>query len=492
MRCPQDQSFSTHNADGSMRRLLAAVGACSAAWALAGSPEPPPTIEQLVARLGADSYADREAAMAALTEVGPAAIPALEAAAASGDPEVARRAAVLLVRIRRRADDALLTAKTVRLEYRNVPLGVAVADLAARTGLNVVLDPDRIADVLRPVTCVTGDLPVWEAVAAFCRAAGLREEFRPEVSLPVPEVPRDRTYAAPPPPAPTAETVPVVLIDGPVGDLPGNRSTAVRVLVLPPAFPGHRVILGTGETTLCFDVTPAPGLRWQDRPAVRVTRVIDDAGRTGGAALLRLDADPFVLPQEPGPVVRRLDATDVPPQPALYPNPRVVPVPLRLATPAARSLRVLEGAVVGAVIVPGQTLVTVELAAGRVVEGPNGLWLSVREVQTADGVTRVRVQLTGPSPGLAQRRRNPTGPLWPERPRLEGMTNQARAFDAVGRPVPYTTADVIDVRDDGTTLTTVQEFHYRRETGVPTKLAVVGPRTAVVEVPFTMANVPLP
>src|SRR5437868_4220383 len=37
------------NRNGTMRRLLTAVGACSAAWALAAPPEPPPTVEQLVA-----------------------------------------------------------------------------------------------------------------------------------------------------------------------------------------------------------------------------------------------------------------------------------------------------------------------------------------------------------------------------------------------------------------------------------------------------------
>jgi hypothetical protein len=473
-----------------MRRVLA-VGACAViVWATAGASEPPPTVEQLVAQLGAESYADREAASKALDAIGAPAVPALEAAAASENPEVARRATRLLAGIRRRADSTLVASKTVRLEYRNVPLAVALHDLKARTGLNLALDPDRVTDPLRPVTCSTADLPAWEAVAAFCRAAGLREVFLCELPVSRPNVPPDRTYYVPPGPPPTAEAVPVVLIDGSHVELPGSRTTAVRVLVLPPTFPGHRVILGTGETTLCFDVTPTPGLHWQDAPAIRISRVIDDAGQAGESVLppARNELDPFhtewATPRYSQP----------PPMPPAYPNPRVVRVPLRLATPAARSLRLLEGAVIGEVIVPAQPLVTIEnptTSVGRVLEGPSGLKVSVLEVQNTERHVRIRVQSEYPSPWVARRKQNGIAPLWPEPPRQEGMTNQVKALDAAGRPVD-STSDLIDLRDDGDNIIMVQQFNFPREAGVPAKLVVVGPRSAVVEIPFRIENVPLP
>src|SRR5205823_5129027 len=93
------------------RRLLAAVGACAvlAGVVAAESPAPAPirpAAEVLAAQLGAPSFADREAAAKALEALGPAAIPALQAAAKSPDPEVRQRASALLARLQRSADSA--------------------------------------------------------------------------------------------------------------------------------------------------------------------------------------------------------------------------------------------------------------------------------------------------------------------------------------------------------------------------------------------------
>ena len=494
-----------------MRRwLLAGAAGAGLVGDTAAGPVPPAAV---VVRLGAPDYADREAATRFLLAAGPGVVPALEAGARSGNPEVARRAAEVLARVRLREDSARLTApKAVRLSYRAVPLGVAVADLRDKTGLPLALAPDGVADPDRPITCETGELPAWEAVAAFARAAGLREVFAAEVAAAQPDTNPLRSYHVPPPPPPAADTVPVVLADGPGRDLPGSRATTVRVLALPPAFPGTRTVLGSGEVTLQLDVTPAPGMNWQDGAAVRVVRVVDEYGRGGAAGPTRPPAvTPFAEFVPAGglvvggrggvivgkAVVMRWDPDGLAaPQRAAVPNPRVLPVPVVVPTRHARVLRRLEGAVTGTIVVPGAVLAAIDDPAGSVgtpVDGVAGARLTVLGWEAGGGrhPEAVRVRVEVPSPWQEARRRNPWGgPLMPEPARPEGFTAQVHGVDAAGRlvgPVGGTST----TSDDGLTLTTVSEVLYPAG-GKPARLVLTGPKPVPVEVPFVLENVPLP
>ncbi|MFM8270967.1 MAG: hypothetical protein ACKODX_01325, partial [Gemmata sp.] len=184
-----------------MRRLFAAIGTCGLAVSVAvGNPPAPsappgsgPAAAELIARLGSDDFRTRERATADLEQAGAAAIPALREAARSADPEVRRRAGGVLFKLQRTADSAgLLAPRKVALEYTATPLGTALNDLRARTGLNLTLDPNEVADPLRTVTCATGELPVWEAVERFCAAAGLQESHRLELDVPKQPVPQAR------------------------------------------------------------------------------------------------------------------------------------------------------------------------------------------------------------------------------------------------------------------------------------------------------------
>jgi hypothetical protein len=486
-----------------MRRwLLAAVGAWSISAGLVVADTPAtPSLETLIGQLGADQFADREAAARALEARGEVAIPALQAAARHADPEVRQRAAAIVTRLQRTSESAKrLVPKTVALDYVDIPLGTALHRLKTQTGVNLTLDPNRVADPLRPVTVRTGELPAWEAIEAFCRAAGLRETFTAEIDLPKTDRPR-RGYAQPMTPPPQVGSVPVVLVDGKADPLPGDRSTKLRVLALPGSFPANRVFLGTGEVVLSFDITPLPDLHWQEVVGVRVTRVVDDAGRPGSGAAARetpqgggqFDFPVFVNPR----IAMRWDFDGNPIPPAWHTNPRVVPVPLRIATPGARSLKHLEGVVVGEIAVQNQELLTLSDPLGRpgaVVEGPGGLKLSVLDVRKneKDKSVVVRAQLEGPSAMALHRqaRLNPWGPFWPEPPRGPSAGKELRALDAAGKPVGGMMNLATDISDDGETLTQVFQMTFRN--GPPAKFLVVGPRMVTVEVPFKMVNVPLP
>ncbi|HEY1187429.1 MAG TPA: HEAT repeat domain-containing protein [Gemmata sp.] len=495
-----------------MRRLFAAIGTCGLAIGVvtAGDvpqpPSSPPAVSELIVRLGSGSFHEREAATAALYKAGPGAIPALREAARSKDPEVRHRAAGALFRLQRTADSAaLLAPKKVALAYRNAPLGTALNDLSTRTGVKIALDPERVANPLRTVTCETGELPVWEAIERFCAAAGLEEVNRLELDVPKQPLSRHGYVSFPQPPAPGA--VPVTLIDG-RGRLPGARATAVRVVAVPRSFPGHRVTLGTGETTLCFDIAPAPGLNWQDVVAVKVHKLIDDAGRTGGAgsegAEPARNGSEVVVQWGGGPgggfVMGggRFDPqTGRPILPESVPNPRIVPVPLKLGTPTAKSIKRLEGCVLGEVLVANQYLITVpdpvKQSQGSF-NGPGQTRLTIDAVSDApNGDTRVLVKLQHPAPWAvsARRGRNPGG-VWPEAPRGADHTPTLKGLDAQGREVALRTrTNLIDNSDDGLALIHHIQLEFRKG-AAPAKLVLVGSRPAIVEVPFVLENVPLP
>ncbi|VTU02225.1 Uncharacterized protein OS=Isosphaera pallida (strain ATCC 43644 / DSM 9630 / IS1B) GN=Isop_3204 PE=4 SV=1 [Gemmataceae bacterium] len=490
-----------------MRRLIAAVGACGLGVAFAAAsgaapPPPAPTPAALAEQLGSEQFAEREAASAALERLGAAAIPALRAAANGSSPEARDRAQALLTRLTRQAESRTrLAARRVALEYRDVPLGSALNDLRTRTGLNVTLDPQRVENPLRKVTCVTGELPVWEALDAFCAAAGVREAFRADIDVPKPS--SMRRGFVPPPAAPNADAVPVVLIDGAPEKLAGARGGAVRVLVLPATFPGHKVTLGTGDLTLALDVTPVPGLGWQEVVGVKVHKLIDSEGRAGGAGTEKNPSpthDPTgtVVFARPG-VALRFDANGNSIPPESLPNTRVVAVPLKLGTPAARSLRRLEGSVFAEVQVPNQQLIVVDQPEKRLntaFEGPGDVRFTVLEVKAAPGpggLGTVKVQLEHPSDfGLNARRRGFNNFGWPEAPRPGGQGNRVEAFDAAGNPFPMSTSASMSFSNDGLVLTHTYTMTFRPGQGLPARLAVVGPKLVTVEVPFALDDVPLP
>ena len=72
----------------------------------------------LIAQLGSSRYAERQAATAALAQLGRRALPALKSAGEQKDPEIRTRAAALMARI----EGALLTeASQVTLDFQDLP-----------------------------------------------------------------------------------------------------------------------------------------------------------------------------------------------------------------------------------------------------------------------------------------------------------------------------------------------------------------------------------
>jgi len=487
-----------------MNRVCAVVALMLLAGTVPAVPPPaadaPASPERLVEQLGSDSYPEREAATAALEKLGPAAHSALEQSVRHANPEVGKRAVQLLTALQRKADAAdRLTVKTVKLSYRKMPIGAAVNDLRARTGINLWLDPTRIADPLRTVTCETGDLPPWEAVAAFCEAAGLQEAFEAEVPVPKQERTRHNQYQPPPPP-PKAEAVPVALGDGMGKSLPGSRNTAVRITALPANFSKHRTYLGNGELLFHFDVAPMPGCHWKSVAGVRITKVVDDSNRIGSGGMNR-EPDSFMGGMYEafgfgGGLVMGWDG-EAGPRPTSYPNPRITPVPIRVATPSARMLKKLEGVVVCEIAVPDQPLIAIDnLGAnlGRGVEGLRGGKLTVLEAKLGvkGGKAILKVQVDQPSPWLANGFNNPWGNVMivDEMSVAPASPQKVRGFDAAGKPVRLVTLTNSESSTDEFTQSFITQ--YTCPDGLPVRVVLYGPKPVLVEVPFKMENVPLP
>src|SRR5947209_1009652 len=88
--------------DPTMRHhLLAALAAWAVASATGSAAAPAPAADAgaAVTRLGAEAFAERDAAARLLERLGAAALPALRGAVRSEDPEVRRRAAAIVERI---------------------------------------------------------------------------------------------------------------------------------------------------------------------------------------------------------------------------------------------------------------------------------------------------------------------------------------------------------------------------------------------------------
>ncbi len=492
-----------------MKKLLSTVGllGLTLGAAVGQPPEPTPLVQQLIQQLGSEDFRTREKATADLENAGPAAIVPLRTALKSDDPEIRLRAAAILQKLQRAADSAeRLTAPRLALDYQNVPLGVAFNDFRHRSGLPLTLDARQVADPFRRVTLRTGELPVWEALDAFCRAAGLQEQFCPDVELP--KMPKTNRHYALPPIVPTAHNVPMVLVDDD-GHSPrplGDRRTAVRVLVLPPAFPGHRIQLG-GEVTLCCDITPAPGVPWQGVATVKIHKLIDEAGRSGSGTC-RLGSEEWAFGHE---VVAfaggrgaflarrgvRIDATGHIIPIATLPNPRIVPLSLKLDTPRAKRLQRLEGAVVGEITAANQPLITVKeptRSVGHRFEGPGDVQLNIQAFHTRGDHHALQLELAYPPPWLqnARRGRNPGG-IWPEAPQPTSSGPTVRLHDATGSEIPaqFTHRFLDTVNNDERYVQTFS-LVYAKNAGLPAQLVVMGTRSWVVEVPFVLENVPLP
>ena len=153
-------------------------------------PEETADLDDLVSRLGAGRYAEREAASRTLEDLGRPALPALRAARSSHDPEVRNRASGLVQRI----EGTLLTQATrVRLDFERAPLPDVVRSLGQQAGFQVALYPENLPKwkYLKVTLRQPEPVPFWKAVDLLCDAA----QLQPSPGLNGIGGPREPTFA---------------------------------------------------------------------------------------------------------------------------------------------------------------------------------------------------------------------------------------------------------------------------------------------------------
>jgi hypothetical protein len=485
---------------------------------LAPAVEPPaiaPPVAAWVEQLGSRRFGERLAAIRALDALGATALQELRRAAASEDPEIRRQAKALVARIEWRIESARLTTpRYVRLSYTDTPFAAALADFSKKTGFVLKVEGDKdktLAD--RKVSLKTGDLTAWEAFDRFCAAAGVVER-----SLLFPEAPPAR------PVDPNADLIFKITqirgMEGPAGSGPADApivvmpgkpplaptccSSAVRIRVRPgtPVRSLERSA-GSEEVTCTLDTRAEPGVIWHGVVDVRIDSALADESRvlTYLPERTRAQAAGQRSPVEVWAVKGRL--VMLPDKPSLRPldegEPNRVDLFFHVGQKPARTLQLLQGTLVGRVETPPQALLTVDQvrkAAGKSVKDDCGHTLQVISVaDEKEGQFEVKLKLTAPlGEGNAVGGGQGFGGMRRNRSSLADFLEKVFVQDAKGQNLERLTTEVEEIDMDGQSLTTVATLYFRAKNGKPSaaKLVLMGRRPALVEVPFSLKNVPLP
>lgn len=461
-------------------------------------------IARLVARLGSESFVEREEAARTLDTIGAPAVPALRKALVSEDLEVRRRAAQVLRRIETRLETArLLEPRPVRLVYKDTPLAEAVADLARQTGLAVQLGGDKAKLAGRKVSLDTGEVNPWEALQQFCRAAGLTEQLRPPaievaqaaevVAAGRGRVVRVQRYLH----GGSTTSYSLVLVDGKPADVPSYLAGAMRLRALAATPQAGKK--GGGEVQFALEVACPPHLVWQDLVSVKVHRAVDDKGQALAQPAAVLGGDAGAVRGMEDIIVWDVDQGGI--QTPSGCGVQQVPVRFKLGGQPAARLRELHGVLAAYVQSPQEALVTIDNileAAGKTAQGPDGSFVKVLDAQRlGDGRVQVKVQVRAPEnrgglgPFVARGMRrlvvmNRGGGIDPGTTGLALLGPKGETFRAARAEgqAPALGIDPGGVREYTVTF-------QAEGTVEPARLVYSGRRSVLIEVPFTLKDIPL-
>ncbi|MBL8795063.1 MAG: hypothetical protein JNM56_14235 [Planctomycetia bacterium] len=470
--------------------LALGVQCCLTASVLAEAGMAPSTvtIDQLIAQLGSGQFAEREEAALALETVGGPALDALRRAAQSQDLEVRRRAEELAARIEVRVDSTrLLAGKKVRLGYRDTPITEAMADFSRRTGLNLKLhsDDERLAELdSRKLTLETGDLGIWDALDRFCAASGLAESsLSPD----------------------GGESLTCRLRLGEPARVPGYQAGAVRIRSLSQRSPGWGRTPGVVDAACMLEVATEPGLVWHGVADIRVHKAIDDQGQQLDQVPGSLDGGSLDELTPFGGFGKRMFRTEF----ADYGSQagkQAVSVKLKLGKEASHTIKELHGTLVGQMQTPLEPLLIVDNIlqnGGQGFKAGDGSTVKVGPIERdKDGRLHFDIDYqNAPTEDLLQlafgmnnRRAMNQALIWQlrARDRMGSMPN-LELRDAAGKLVEVARYNEVS-QVAGTKATYSATFHILPRPGVgdPVRLQLLGRRTAIVEVPFVLKDVPLP
>jgi hypothetical protein len=463
-------------------------------------------ITELVTQLGSSRFKEREAATQALAAIGGPALDALQRAAASADPEVGRRAQNLAHLLRMRMETArFLAPLPIRLVYKDTPVPQAVDDFAKRTGFSIEINGSKARLAQRKITLDTGPTSFWDAFNQFCQQAGLIDRmtsgdsdlqtrralearFGPRGVVQIVEVASSDLSAA------RAWDGRLVLVDSHGPSLPTCNTGAVRIRAVPAksaAFPDA----AAEELLFLVEVTPQPRTAWHNVVDLRIDKAVDENGHNVAGSLDTRSDLSRIAGMGHGTSV--WDAQTGQPLPSC----RDIPVRSKSGDKPSGIFKEVKGIVAAQVQTHEQPLITVEniiTCAGRTFVGDEGESLKVMEAtRNPDGDVSLRIELADPSSSANALLAMRGGVMGRGRFRrgLAVMESLPAAnlvlYDAAGQVLPPQN------RDDGTTFNgnmpaRVITLRYHCGVSEPGKLVYSGRRTIIIEIPFTLKDVPLP
>jgi hypothetical protein len=502
-----------------------------------------PTLEQLIQQLGSKKYAEREAAARALDARGTDALPALQAACRSDDLEVRRRAGQIVERIQRRLETGrLLGGKRVRLVYDNTSVAEAVSDFSAKTGVPLQLDGDLLGLSGRKITLDTGEVPFWEAFEQFCHKAGLAEKMT------APQTPPSSgghitytihangrvitAYGGPNGGRPqTTANGPMLLVDARTKNTPTHVAGALRIRALPSSFHvappspviaieellpqgrggGQPPVQGRGlpgqpsasppepEKVVGFavEVRPEPKMSWDGIVRMSIDRAVDEHGQ------VLVQREPYLAESMNGfstfNEVMVWDVGDGRPRTGTGTSgAQTAPAYLQRGQKESTLLKEVRGTLT-VQVQKQQPLITVDeiqKAAGKTFKSADGRSLKVVDAQWQGTQLRLHVILEGP---------NVVGMngqvLRVVRGKRGGMTivsgesdgTELTLLDAAGNVLKMQKGEPNYLpRDDGGVSVEYRLFcQVNAGKGEPAKLVYSGTRPVLLEVPFTLRDVPV-
>lgn len=483
--------------------VLAALAALAPAPA-----QVPARVGGLVARLGHPEFAEREAAATALVAVGESALPALRAALAAEDAEVARRAAGLIVAIARQAEARRLLAPTMVALAAPADAPVTLAQVAAAwqraSGVEFQLASAE-AGATRVASRTPAPVTLWAAVELVA------DELNLDVSARVVTRPGE------------SELRPVVaLTPRAAGTSSGPKRFTPHALAVGTVTPPAGVALPKDSLSVILEALAEPKLRFQRLDAVVVTKAVDARGQE----LRTLPA--LVRPAPVAPTFRArglrgggaivADADGVALVPAGVPLTNFAPTAsqalVRFAVPEAAPdrLALLEGILRTTVCLPREELARVAGIDKKPLAGTagRGVGLTVQTLMNSGtGGTDMLVVTVTCVPGEIAFRDRPLKPPAETVTNFGGRGNGAwqvsgTAFDsaagalvvadAAGEPfeVSSQTSTVRPLPDGRVAEQLILRFlPTEKARGAPASVAVSGARTRTLDVPFTLRDVPL-
>jgi hypothetical protein len=248
---------------------------------------------------------------------------------------------------------------------------------------------------------------------------------------------------------------------------------------------------------LHLDVLAAPALRWREVVGVKLTRALDDQGQALKGRFAPPREDAFAAPQR-GMVVINGRVITAPNDRPRGPS-RFVPVRFEPGPKPTKSLKELSGTLLARVQSAPEVLVSVPgivTAAGKKFTGLQGAWVHVHEVRREDDrsvtlrmeVAAVPQELSdGIDTAEVMMNVMVNGKRLGEPARLLSDANFG-LLDARGRAARATRAVYT-----GKHTATAQEYEltYPAAPGAALRFVYRDRRSAIVEVPFTLKDVPL-